>query len=158
MSALQINRAIAAFAKSIGLEGFALNEEGFGVLTFDDRFHVAIARNDTPSELVFDTTLGTLPGHESDAMALLTRLLQANHLWQETGHGVLGLNAEKVVTFSMRIAGDGLDTTRFEAELKKFLDLAEYWQKQIRQADHADSPESASHSPVSPASGPHMRV
>jgi hypothetical protein len=86
---LLANQLLAAFGKTLTLDGLALGEDDTCVLLFDDDLAVTIELDEPEARLVFSVFLDKLS--EEGAEPLLRELLAANLYWLGTGGATIGL-------------------------------------------------------------------
>jgi Tir chaperone protein (CesT) family len=85
------NQLLAAFGKTLTLDGLAFGDDDTCVLLFDDDLAVTIEFDAPETRLVFSVFLDKLP--EIGVEPLLRELMAANLYWLGTGGATIGLQA-----------------------------------------------------------------
>lgn len=126
----QVDHVLAAFGDTVGLERLALDEAGMGAL-FIDETAVNLEVDEAESRLLLYAGLGV---PEGDPAATHIALLEANLFWQGTGGATLALQPETgVVLLVQALPTAGLDPVGFETALQTFVEVAETWERRLRQ-------------------------
>lgn len=118
------NQLLAAFGKTLTLEGLALGEDDTCVLLFDDDLALTIELDEPGARFVFSIYLDRLPAEGAEP--LLRELLAANLYWLGTEGATVGLQASTASLMLMHASAvASLDDASFERLLDALLKTAE---------------------------------
>lgn len=125
-----INDLISQFGRQLGIEELALDDNGFCALEFDRAIPLQLQIHPDQERLIVFAEVGFLP--EEPAIETTLNLLRANYFWQGTGGGTLSIGEEGAVVLLREVRVEGITYAAFEKLLGTFLDVAEFWQKQLQ--------------------------
>lgn len=126
----QVQQILAEFGRGIGLDGLALDANGYCCLGFDEVV-VNIEWVPRSEQLMLYCHLGFAPAQAEAAW--YRELLEANHFFRGTGGATLGVDpATQAVALVQPLALAALTPARLEAELQGFVDGAEAWVQRLR--------------------------
>ena len=117
------------FGSGINLPDLSLDEDHRCNLFFDE---VPVSIEVSPNEqyVYMYSYLGDVP--VSDAESLGNKLLEANYIYGETERctlGIQGISRKVALICNERIKG--MDLSDFEKSLENFINVAEYWMKNL---------------------------
>ena len=117
------------FGSGINLPDLSLDEDHRCNLFFDE---VPVSIEVSPNEqyVYMYSYLGDVP--VSDAESLGSKLLEANYIYGETERctlGIQGISRKVALICNERIKG--MDLSDFEKSLENFINVAEYWMKNL---------------------------
>jgi len=140
-----IDDLLAALGEHLGAAGLALDADGTAVMDVDAGLTVSLVHLPSSPGVLVVIPIASLA---SLGVATLSRLLQANLDWQQTGGGVLGIDpiGDSVVLSSFLILLQRSVLKQAE-DLARMTDAACAWRDAL--ADSANAPES----PASRSSG-----
>lgn len=123
---------LAAFGKSIGIDGLAFDDGGGCSLGFDS-LAVQLTHLMEAGQLLACAPLAHLP--DTGAEPLLRVLLSANVAFRGTQGATLGADPDTgLVTLSYALSLADCDEVRFTQVLKNFVQIADEWQHRIESA------------------------
>ena len=118
-----INRLLTDFGNALGLEGLALDENGYCCLSFDDVVVNIESVGDSSLVLLY-SSLGALPADAGPEVC--RRLLEANYFFHGTGGATIGLDGPTgAVAITRVVDAAGMEVLDWEAVIKAFVDAAE---------------------------------
>lgn len=118
-----INRLLTDFGNVLGLEGLALDENGYCCLSFDDVV-VNIESVGESSLLLLYSSLGALLADAGPAVC--RSLLEANYFFHGTAGATIGLDGPTGgVALTRVVDAAGMEVLDWEAVIKAFVDAAE---------------------------------
>ena len=117
------------FGSSINLPDLNLDEDNRCNLFFDE---VPVSIEVSPNEqyVYMYSYLGDVPVASSESMG--NKLLEANYIYGETERCTLGIqNISRKVALICNERIKGMDLSDFEQSLENFINVAEYWMKNL---------------------------
>jgi hypothetical protein len=127
---LLANQLLAAFGKTLTLDGLALGEDDTCVLLFDDDLAVTIEFDAPEARLVFSMFLDKLS--EENSEPLLRELLAANLYWLGTGGATVGLQKSSGALMLVQASPvTTLDDSAFERLVEELIRVAERLRERI---------------------------
>jgi len=133
MSSTELHALFGEFAQRLGLEGFELNPDEPGYLTFDDII-VSLHFDEAREHLTIHAPLTELP--ERNREAKLMHLLQANLFWGRTAGCTLALSAGTgQVILQDRIRLESRSAEGLALRFARFLDQCEHWTERLQAND-----------------------
>lgn len=118
-----INRLLTDFGNALGLEGLALDENGYCCLSFDDVVVNIESVGDSSLVLLY-SSLGALPADAGPEVC--RRLLEANYFFHGTGGATIGVDGPTGgVAITRVVDAAGMEVLDWEAVIKAFVDAAE---------------------------------
>ena len=120
-----IQRIFGEFGHSTGLDGLALDDDGYCCLLIDKDLVINIEHDEPGQRLVLYSVVG-------EAGDRLAALLEANYLGQGTGGATLGLQPGSTrAVLSREVPVAGLDVPAFSAALERFVNTTEDWTRRL---------------------------
>jgi hypothetical protein len=118
-----ISRLLTDFGNALGLEGLALDENGYCCLRFDD-IVVNIESVGDSSLVLLYSSLGALPAQAGPEVC--RRLLEANFFFHGTAGATIGLHGPTGgIAITRVVDAAGMEVLDWEAVIKAFVDAAE---------------------------------
>ena len=120
---------LKTFGTGINLPDLSLDEDHRCNLFFDE---VPVSIEVSPNEqyVYMYSYLGDVPVAGSES--LTSKLLQANYIYGETERCTLGIqNISRKVALICNERIKGMDLSDFEKSLENFINVAEYWMKNL---------------------------
>ena len=117
------------FGAGINLPDLSLDEDSRCNLFFDE---VPVSIEVSPNEqyVYMYSYLGDVPVASSESMG--NKLLEANYIYGETERCTLGIqNISRKVALICNERIKGMDLSDFEQSLENFINVAEYWMKNL---------------------------
>lgn len=101
-------------------------------LTFDEDITVIITLNETAETIFMNWILGALPTAPGEVTSAMQELLEANHEWNHTEGGALGLDSETgLVTLSYRVDLPLEDAAVIQDIIARLYSVSSHWQKSL---------------------------
>ena len=128
------------FGSGINLPDLSLDEDNRCNLFFDE---VPVSIEVSPNEqyVYMYSYLGDVPVAGSESVE--NKLLEANYIYGETERCTLGIqNISRKVALICNERIKGMDLSDFEQSLENFINVAEYWMKNLN-ASHSQSGKAA---------------
>ncbi|QIF05849.1 type III secretion system chaperone [Roseimicrobium sp. ORNL1] len=121
--------------ESLPMEGEAAlqwDESNQCSLTFDEDIAVIITLDEVVDAIFLNWILGALPLEPDEVANALQELLEANHEWNKTEGGTLGLDADTgLVTLSYRVDLPLDDAAVIQDIIAKLYNVSSHWQKSL---------------------------
>ena len=126
----QIAAMLATFGRTIGFSNLAFNEKGYCCLQFDS-YLINIEFTEDLGLLHLYSKVGKIP--EKGKRALFEKLLETNFLYHKTAGCVLGINTEhNAICLAYQCRYPSIDSRDFELLITNFVNLTEFWTKEIQ--------------------------
>jgi hypothetical protein len=129
------NDLLCLIQDSLPMEGedaLAWDEGNQCSLTFDEDLTVIITLDEVAGAIFMNWILGTLPTEAEDVASAMQELLEANHEWNHTEGGALGLDPETgLVTLSYRADLPLEDPAVIQDIITKLYRISSHWQKSL---------------------------
>lgn len=110
-------------------------------LTFNDDLAVIITLDEVVDAIFLNWILGGLPNEPEAVANAMQELLEANHEWNMTEGGTLGLDPDTgLVTLSYRVNLPLDDTAVIQDVIAKLYNISNHWQKNLNLGYPADAP------------------
>lgn len=127
---LLANQLLAAFGKTLTLDGLALGEDDTCVLLFDDDLAVTIELDEPEARLVFTMFLDKLS--DTNAEPLLRELMASNLYWLGTAGATVGLQKSTGALLLVQASPVAtLDDSAFERLIDGLIRVAERLRERI---------------------------
>lgn len=129
MSLELANNIIAEFGRNVGIEGLALDEQGYCCLRFDS-LDTHFQYDASTESLVLFTRVGVL--EEESLTEGLADMMSANLFWGGTRGATLAYQpGDNFVFLQAKTLVQGIDFRQFEHWISEFVASAEYWEKYL---------------------------
>lgn len=113
-------------------------------LTFDTHLAVIMTLNEVVEAMFLNWVLGTLPQDPEDQLEAITELMEANHEWNMTEGGTLGLDSNSgLVTLSYRVDLPLDDPGIIQNIIVKLYNICRHWQNTLTLSFPPDTPPPA---------------
>lgn len=127
-----ITAALPMATEGEGSEPLTWDENDQCALTFDDTIAVVMSLNEVVEAIFMVWILGELPTDPQARVDALQELLEANHEWNLTEGGTLGLDAETgAVTLSYRVDLPLDEPAVIQDIIAKLYNIGQHWQKTL---------------------------
>lgn len=140
MSAEYFNKIVGQLGAEAGIEDLSLNAENLVTIECDEEYDVHLQVDESGDQYAIFTAIGEVG--EENREATYQMLLSGNVLWRGTAGATLGVDENNTIWLCYSSPINEINAEDLEAQIDRFLELADDWQNRIHLADSFEVPAS----------------